>query len=108
MKKVRCTLPHASTSINGIAFEPHPDGGMVSVEPVDERMAALLTSIPGYELVGGEESAGSASSSGGRRGGRRGGKKAAEAEAAEQADENKAAEQDEVPTADDPNAEAAS
>ena len=50
MAKVICSLPNASTEINGVAFES-TDGGMLSVEVTDE-VAEAFVAIPGYALVG--------------------------------------------------------
>lgn len=51
MAKVICRLPNASSNIDGIEFQPHPDGnGMVSADISDEQAARFL-SIPGYEAV---------------------------------------------------------
>lgn len=44
--RILCTLPNASDSINGVAFEP-TDGGMLS-EDVGADVAELFLSIPGY------------------------------------------------------------
>jgi hypothetical protein len=52
MKLVTCTLPNASTSINGIEFAQTADG-MVSV-PVDDDVAAAFASIPGYTVADAE------------------------------------------------------
>lgn len=49
--KIECTLPNASTNINGIKFEPTEHGTMVSVEEVDEKVAERLLSIKGYKAV---------------------------------------------------------
>lgn len=49
--KILCTLPNASEEISGIAFEKHPNGGMVSVDPVPEDVAEVLLSIDGYKAV---------------------------------------------------------
>ena len=46
MPKVICTLPNASTSINGVAFDPH-ELGMVSEEIERDRADAFLR-IDGY------------------------------------------------------------
>lgn len=48
--KILCKLPHASSCINGIAFEPC-DGGMVSVDEVPSATAGLFLSINGYFAV---------------------------------------------------------
>src|SRR3954463_12429205 len=50
MPRVLCTLPHASTSINGVAFSAVP-AGMLSVEDLPDDIAASFASICGYELV---------------------------------------------------------
>ena len=49
-KKVICTLPNASELINGIAFEKSLDGSMVSVDVLDDAVAAQFAGINGYEL----------------------------------------------------------
>ena len=48
--RVRCTLPNANSPINGVAFSPDPDGGLVS-EPIDTRTAERFLRIRGYEAV---------------------------------------------------------
>lgn len=50
MPRVICKLHNASELINGVVFEPHPDGGMIS-EEIDEATAKHFVSISGYELV---------------------------------------------------------
>ena len=45
--RVLCTLPNASESINGVAFEAVP-GGMLS-ETIDATVAAHFLRIPGYQ-----------------------------------------------------------
>jgi len=49
---VLCTLPNASTLINGVAFVKHEskDGAVITAEPVAESVAAMFESIPGYEI----------------------------------------------------------
>lgn len=49
MKIVTCTLPNASTSINGVEFSATADG-MVSV-PVADEVASGFASIPGYSVA---------------------------------------------------------
>lgn len=49
-KKVICTLPNASESINGHAFEL-TDEGAVSKEILSDKDAAKFASIPGYKVV---------------------------------------------------------
>lgn len=50
-KHILCTLAHASTLINGVAFAASDNpAGMLSVDPVDDETAANFTSIPGYEI----------------------------------------------------------
>jgi hypothetical protein len=51
MPKILCTLPNASSLINGIRFE-RADHGMQSVEDLPDEVAAGLASIPGYQIVG--------------------------------------------------------
>ncbi len=50
MPKVLCTLPNASTLISGVAFTAHANG-MLS-EDVSEGVAAEVSAVPGYEVVG--------------------------------------------------------
>ena len=47
MARVLCTLPNASTMINGVRFASTPNG-MLS-ETIDEGVAANFLEIPGYE-----------------------------------------------------------
>lgn len=49
MARVLCTLPNASDSINGIAFEDHPSGKL-SAE-ISTEDAAQFAGINGYELL---------------------------------------------------------
>lgn len=49
MAKVLCTLPHASTEINGVKFSESKEG-MIS-EEISEAQANDFTSISGYSLV---------------------------------------------------------
>jgi hypothetical protein len=51
MFHVLCTLPNASTNINGITFKPHPKNGVMTVDPVDLEVAMQFDGIPGYELI---------------------------------------------------------
>lgn len=51
MSRIHCRLPNASTKINGVAFEPHPNGGMIS-EEIDQERAEHFASIKGYKIVG--------------------------------------------------------
>lgn len=51
MKRVLNTKPNAAALNSGIEFEPHPDGGMISVEAVDEETAKRFATIPGYKIV---------------------------------------------------------
>lgn len=51
MSFIRCTRKNASHEISGVAFQDHPEGGVVSVEEVDEAQAARFLSVPGYEVV---------------------------------------------------------
>jgi 2-oxoglutarate dehydrogenase E2 component (dihydrolipoamide succinyltransferase) len=48
MPKVLCTLPNASTKINGVNFVTHRDG-MIS-EEIDDKTAEAFAAIPGYEI----------------------------------------------------------
>lgn len=53
VRKLLCTLPNASESINGIAFEPY-EGGMISVDPIDtidESLVRKFLRINGYKIV---------------------------------------------------------
>lgn len=50
MPRVICKLPNTSTLINGVKFDPHPDGGMVS-EEIDEAAAKAFLLVPGYALL---------------------------------------------------------
>lgn len=47
-KRVLCELPNASALINGVAFEAH--GGAMLSEEINEAVAAVFASIPGYRL----------------------------------------------------------
>ena len=50
--KILCTLPNASACIGDVDFEPHPDGGMVSVDNIeDESVIKRFCSIPGYKAI---------------------------------------------------------
>lgn len=49
-KKVICTLPNASELINGIAFAKDLDGSMVSVEVLDDAVAAQFQGITGFKV----------------------------------------------------------
>ncbi len=51
MPFIRCTRKNASHEISGVAFQNHPEGGVVSVEEVDDDLAAMFLSVPGYEVV---------------------------------------------------------
>lgn len=53
MPKILCTLPNASSLINGIRFEP-AEHGMQSVEDLPDEVAAGFSAIPGYQVVGAE------------------------------------------------------
>lgn len=55
MARVICTLPNASTKINGVAFA-EDRGQMVSEEISDDKAAAFVA-IPGYKLVGDKKAA---------------------------------------------------
>jgi hypothetical protein len=48
MPKVLCTLPNASTKINGVAFVTHKLG-MIS-EEIDDAVAKQFAAIRGYEI----------------------------------------------------------
>lgn len=49
MKRIICSLPNASTRINGIKFED--DHGQKVSEPVSAEVADQFSGIPGYEIV---------------------------------------------------------
>ena len=49
-KKVVCTLPNASENINGIDFAKDLDGSMVSVEVLEDAVAAQFEGIAGYKV----------------------------------------------------------
>ena len=49
MKIVTCTLPNASTEIDGVKFDESPEG-MVS-EPVADDVAARFATIKGYAVA---------------------------------------------------------
>lgn len=51
MQKVKCFLPNASDVINGIAFAPCADGGVESVDALEDDVAAQFDGINGYALV---------------------------------------------------------
>lgn len=51
MPFIRCTRKNASHEISGVAFQDHPEGGVVSVEDLDEAQAARFLSISGYEVA---------------------------------------------------------
>lgn len=61
MPRILCTLPNASTLINGVKFASVP-AGMLS-EDVREDIAAEFALIPGYEIVA--KAAGKATKAGG-------------------------------------------
>lgn len=50
-KKLICNLPNASNNISGIAFEPYEQGGMISVNEVDDQTADRFRKIKGYSVV---------------------------------------------------------
>lgn len=50
MFRVKCSLPNASSLINGVEFEQAVGGGMISVA-VEQKVAAQFRGIPGYEIV---------------------------------------------------------
>jgi hypothetical protein len=51
MHYIFCNLENASERINGIAFEPHPAGGMISVEPQPAAVSEGFAKITGYTLI---------------------------------------------------------
>lgn len=53
MSVVICTLPNASTTINGVAFTA--DRGQMISGDIDEATAANFRGIPGYLIVGDEQ-----------------------------------------------------
>lgn len=48
--RVRCTLPNATSPINGVAFETAQDGSLVSA-PIDTDTTKHFLSIPGYVAI---------------------------------------------------------
>ena len=50
---VLCTLPHASTTINGVPFARHALG-MLSVDPVEGDHLKVFSAIAGFRLVSAE------------------------------------------------------
>lgn len=50
---VLCTLPHASTTINGVPFARHALG-MLSVDPVEGDHMKVFSAIAGFRLVSAE------------------------------------------------------
>lgn len=51
---VRCSLPNASHSIGGVAFVDHPEGGVVTADPLHEDKAAMFDGVPGYSFYDAE------------------------------------------------------
>ena len=49
MKRILCTIPTATSPINGIEFGPH-ERGLISAS-VEEEEAEYFATIPGYELL---------------------------------------------------------
>lgn len=49
MQRVVCSLPNASTLINGVKFASLAEGGMLS-EEIDDGVAEGFCRIPGYTL----------------------------------------------------------
>jgi hypothetical protein len=49
MPRVLCSLPNASTNINGVDFVPQEDGRLLSAE-ISQEEADGFTSIQGYDL----------------------------------------------------------
>lgn len=49
MKQIKCTLPNASTAINGVKFDIVEDG--VLSAPVEDAVAEQFTGIAGYEVI---------------------------------------------------------
>lgn len=49
MAKVICTLPNASTRINGVTFTP--DRNQMVSEEISDEVAAHFASISGYKLM---------------------------------------------------------
>lgn len=54
MKTVICSLPHASTNINGIQFESIDDGAAVAAV-LEDDVAAQFEDIPGYQVINNEQ-----------------------------------------------------
>lgn len=50
MKRVTCALPNASSSINGVAFEPAVGGGVTSAA-IEDAIAKQFEGIPGYTVA---------------------------------------------------------
>ncbi|HDR9163617.1 TPA: hypothetical protein QDB28_004021 [Burkholderia vietnamiensis] len=48
--KVLCTLPNASTLINGVKFEP-VEGGVQSVDELTQAHIDHFSSITGYSII---------------------------------------------------------
>lgn len=51
MFHITCKIPGAPATISGLAFEPHEDGGVRTVEPVEPAVAERFATIPGYETL---------------------------------------------------------
>lgn len=51
MARVICTLPNAACLINGIEFEPHEGGKMISKEDLAPEIAEAFVKIPGYSAA---------------------------------------------------------
>ncbi len=50
--RIICLIPGAAAGeINGIPFEPHPAGGIVSVGPIDDWNLGNFLAIKGYALL---------------------------------------------------------
>lgn len=62
MARVICTLPNASTNINGVAFIE--DRGQMISEDIPDHIADNFASIPGYELVGAKKAAAATNAAG--------------------------------------------
>ena len=51
MFHITCKIPGAPTTISGMAFRPHEDGALRTVEPVAASVAERFGTISGYEVL---------------------------------------------------------
>ena len=49
MSRVICSLPNASTNINGVDFVPHSGGQMISVEELSDDVIKSFCEIEGFK-----------------------------------------------------------